>query len=170
MSNTRHVWTLLFATMLVLATSVAPARSQEAEQGKGGRRNKAIVGVWLGTTASGGKILQTMNADGTSHRSVQGEVSATSPLGSHTIQHGVWRHLGDRKFAVTYLDIFYDINTGQRIAMGTSNMLIALDADGDAASVRAHVRIVDSSGILLREINGTATLERIEVEKVEWPE
>src|SRR5688572_26485498 len=140
MSNKRIVWALLISTLLGIVATVAPAQSEpEDAQRRDGRWSTAIVGAWLGTTATGAKFLQTFNADGTFHRSIQGEISTTSPLGSHTLQHGVWRHLGGRRFGATFKDIFYDIHTARLIAIGTGRMTLTLEGRGDAMSAVANV-------------------------------
>ena len=180
MSNKRIVWTLLIATMPGIFTSVTPAQAGNREprtkqelvaeretqeaQPRGGRRSTAIVGAWLVTLSSGAKALHTFNADGTFNGSVQGEVSTSNPLGSHTLQHGVWRHLGGRRFALTFRDIFYDIQTGQLNASGTVSSVLTLDRDGDEMSAEARVQIVDPNGNVLVDRTGTASYQRIKFE------
>ena len=181
MSNKGIVWALLTATILAIFTTVTPAQAADADrvakeervaeqetqdaQHRGGPRSTAIVGAWLVTLSSGAKALHTFNADGTFNGSVQGEVSATSPLGSHTLQHGVWRHLGGRRFALTFRDIFYDIYTGQLKAFGTVSSLLTLEGDGDEMSAEARVQIVDPNGNVLVDRTGTASYQRIKLER-----
>ena len=183
MSHKRIVWTLLIAAMLVTFTGmtqaqvtnpepaaeqypVAEPETQEA-QGRGGRRSTAIVGAWLVTTANGSKVLHSYYADGTFIGSVQGEISTSNPLGSHTLQHGVWRHLGGRRFGVTYMDIFYDINTGQLKGFGKVRGLLTLAGNGDEMSSQVKVQISDPNGNVLVDRAGSASSKRI---KFEWPD
>jgi hypothetical protein len=181
MSNKRIVWALLIATMPGISTTVTPVQAANAQpvakqelvaeqetqdaQRRGGRRSTAIVGAWLVTLGGAAKALHTFNADGTFNGSVQGEVSTTSPLGSHTLQHGVWRHLGGRRFALTFRDIFYDIHTGQLNAFGKVSSVLTLDREGDEMSAEARVQIVDPNGNVLVDRAGTASYQRIKFER-----
>jgi hypothetical protein len=142
---------------------VAERETQDAQR-RSERRSTAIVGAWLVTLSSGAKALHTFNADGTFNGSVQGEISTTNSLGSHTLQHGVWRHLGGRRFALTFRDIFYDINTGQLNAFGNVSSLLTLDRNGDEMSAEATVQIVDPNGNVLVDRTGTASYQRIKLE------
>lgn len=183
MSHKRIVWTLLIAAMLVISATLAQAQSserpgEEAQEtqaaAQGGfldtlagilaRQKTAIVGAWLVTTATGGKVLHSFYADGTFIGSVQGEISTSSPLGSHTLQHGVWRHLDGRQFGVTYTDIFYDINTGQLKGFGKIRGLLTLADDGDEMSSQVKVQISDSNGNVLIDRAGSASYKRIKFE------
>ena len=156
MSKNRVVRALLIATLLVIVTMAAPARATNRDQ-----RSTAIVGAWLVTTGAGGKALHTYHADGTVNGSVQGEISNTSPLGSHTLQHGVWRHLGGRRFAATLMDVFYDINTGQLKGFGNVSTVLTISRDGDEMTAEARVHIVDPDGNVLVDRAGTASYQRI---------
>jgi hypothetical protein len=166
MSKNRIVRALAIATTFAILTMITPAQTVAAHDTEdahrsGGPRSTAIVGAWLVTTATGGKALHTYNADGTFNGSVQGEISTTSPLGSHTLQHGVWRHLGGRRFAATYMDIFYDINTGQLKGFGNVSVLLTISRDGDSMSAEARIHIVDPAGNTLVDRAGTASSQRI---------
>ena len=170
MSNNRIVRALPIATMLAIFTVVTPAQTVAAHdtqdaQRSGGPQSTAIVGAWLVTLGSGGKALHTFNADGTFNGSVQGEISTTSPLGSHTLQHGVWQHLGGRRFRSTYMDIFYDINTGQLKGFGHVSAVLTISRDGDEMSAEARVHIVDPVGNVLVDRAGTASYQRIKFEQ-----
>jgi len=165
MSNNRIARTLSICTMLAIFTMITPVQTvaahdtQEAQR-SGGPRSRAIVGAWLVTLGSGAKSLQTFNADGTLRSSVQGEISTTSPLGSHTLQQGVWQHLGGRRFRATYMDIFYDINTGQLKGFGRVSSVLTLSPDGDEMTAEARVVIVDPVGNVLVDRTGTASYQR----------
>ena len=132
--------------MIVFSASVARAQSGELpggnepqetfEHGKGGPR-QAIVGTWMGITSTGVQSLTTFGFGGTVIYSVPGEVR-TPPGLTHTSHHGVWRHLGGRRYGLTMWDIFYDQTTGQVLQYHQIRSELTLDSD-DEMSARAQV-------------------------------
>jgi hypothetical protein len=180
MSTTRILWTLLLTGTLALAATATQAQSiaqpgqsqelQPAGSDEDGRQGLpwGIVGTWLTTLAStGAKGLITFSADGTVIYSVQGEVSTAPNRPPHTSLHGVWRHLGGRKFGYTVWDVWYDANTGQLVQFGKLRAEATLSDDRDEASVRARLQFLDPQGVVLVDRTGTATLTRIPFEPLE---
>jgi hypothetical protein len=180
MSTTRILWTLLLTGTLALAAtgtqaqSIAqPGESQELQDARSddyGRQGRpwGIVGTWLSTLAStGSKGLITFSADGTVIYSVQGEVSTAPNRPPHTSLHGVWRHLGGRKFGYTVWDIWYDASTGQLVQFGKLRGEATLSDDRDEASVRARLQFLDPQGVVLVDRTGTASFVRIPFEPLD---
>jgi hypothetical protein len=180
MSTTRILWTLLLTGSLSLAAtrtqaqSIAqPGQSQElqnAGRDGDGRQGQpwGIVGTWLTTLAStGSKGLITFSADGNVIYSVQGEVSTDPNRPAHTSLHGVWRHLGGRKFGYTVWDVWYDANTNQLIQFGKLRGEVTLSKNRDEATVRARLQFFDPQGVVLVDRTGTATFARIPFEPLE---
>jgi len=155
------------------AQSIAkPGQSQELQHAgsdEDGRQGRpwGIVGSWFVTLASGSKGLITFSADGTVIYSVQGEVSTAPSRPAHTSLHGVWRHLGGRKFGYTVWDIWYDASTGQLVQFGRLRGEATLSDDRDEASVRARLQFLDPQGVVLMDRTGTASFVRIPFEPLE---
>jgi hypothetical protein len=139
---------------------------QEARGGHG-RRGTAIVGAWLATLASNGsKALITFNADGTLINSFQGEVSANPARPPHTSHHGVWRHLGGRRFGLTMWDIFYDINTNQLIQFTKLRVEVTLE-NSDEASGNVKIDFLNPQGEVVRSGSGSFSYKRIKYEPLD---
>ena len=162
-------WTPLLIAMMVFSASVARAQSgdlpdgnepQETfEHGKGGP-HQAIVGSWMGTTSTGLQSLTTFGFGGTVIYSVQGGVR-TPPGLTHTSHHGVWRHLGGRRYGVTMWDIFYDQTTGQVLQYTKIRSELTLDSD-DEMSGRAQVEVLNLQGQVVLSRSGTVASRRIQ--------
>jgi hypothetical protein len=128
-------------------------------------KKTAIVGSWLGTVGSGDRIVQTFNADGTAHNSVQSEVSTDPAHGVLTPLHGVWTHLGGRQFGATFMGIFYDINTGQLSGYLKVRLMLTLNEAGDEMSGNDQVEILDTNGnVVLPLPEGNTSYKRIKFE------
>lgn len=179
MSTTRILWTLLVTGTLALAAtgtqaqSIAqPGQSQERQDSTSDEHSKegqpwGIVGSWFGTTATGIRQLITFHADGTVLRSVQGEASIDPARPSHTPAHGIWRYLGNGRFGVTIWDLFYDANTALPLRYNRLRLEVTLGDDGDDASARAIVDIVDLQGVVVGSRTGSANFVRILFEPLE---
>ena len=178
-STTRILWTLLLTGALALAATgmqaqsiVPPDQSQERQDWRSDEHSKqgrprGIVGSWFGTTSTGLKQLFTFHADGTAFRSTPGEVSTAPARPPHTLTHGVWRYLGDRRFGVTMWDIFYDINTAQLIQYTKVRLEVTLGDDPNEASARAKLEFLDPQGVVLRTVTGTSSFVRMPFEPLE---
>ena len=146
--------------------------SQEAQPiGLGGlldifeRQKTAIVGSWLGTSSEGNRLIFTYNSDGTAHGSVQNGVSTNPELGVLTPAHGVWKHLGGRKFSATFMSINYDINTGAYLGMLKARLLLTLNEAGDQMSGTDKVEIFGPDGNLVFAVPpGNTSFTRIKFE------
>jgi hypothetical protein len=167
------VMTLALAATGTQAQSIGQAgQSQELQHAgsdEGGRQGRpwGIVGTWLVTLASGSKGLITFSADGNVIYSVQGEVSTAPTRPPHTSLHGVWRHLGGRRFGYTIWDIWYDANTAQLIQFGKLRGEATLSKDRDEANVTGRLQFFDPQGVVLVDRTGTATFARIPFEPLE---
>lgn len=129
------------------------------------QRQTAIVGVWLGTSAEGYKLLATYNADGTLHGSVQSEVSTNPEFGVLTPVHGVWKYVGGRTFSITALGVIYDINTGNLMGYLKVRALLRLNPAGDEISGTDHVQLLDPDGNVAQDFPpGNTPYKRIKFE------
>ncbi len=124
----------------------------------------AIVGSWLGTSSEGNKLISTYNSDGTTHGSVQTEVSTNPELGVLTPTHGVWKHLGGRQFGITVFGVLYDINTGAYMGMLKVRALLTLNEAGDQMTGTDKVEIFDPHGNLVFTASGSTPYKRIKFE------
>ena len=163
--------------VVMLGTAIEPrAQAQSRERpdgkkqhetfdhGKGGP-HQAIVGTWAATTGTGLQSLTTFGFGGTVINSVQGEVR-TPPGLTHTSHHGVWRHLGGRRYGVTLWDIFYDQTTGQVLQYTKIRSELTLDSD-DEMSGRAQLEFINPQGDVVLSRSGTVTYRRIQYEPLD---
>jgi len=180
MLSKRICWPVLLTAMLAVAaqatriqaieTTGENTEQQESKSDEHGRQGWpwGIVGTWLSTLAStGSKGLITFSADGTVIYSVQGEVSTAPNRPPHTSLHGVWRHLGGRKFGYTVWDVWYDASTGQLVQFGKLRGEATLSDDRHEASVRARLQLIDPQGVVLVDRTGTASFVRIPFEPLD---
>ena len=64
-------------------------------------------------------------------------------------------------------DIFYDIKTGQLLHYMRIRLEVTLDDDGDGASGRAILEVIDPHGVVLQSRTGAISFERIPFEPLE---
>ena len=167
-------WTPLLIAMIVFSARVAGAQPGELpagnepqatfDQGQGGP-HQAIVGTWKGTTATGLLQLTTFGFGGTVINSVPGEVR-TPPGLTHTSHHGVWRHLGGRRYGLTMWDIFYDQATGQVLQFTKIRSELTLVSD-DEMTARAQLDFINPQGEVVLSRSGTVAYRRIQVEPID---
>ena len=167
-------WTPLLIAMMVFSASVARAQSgdlpdgnepQETfEHGKGGP-HQAIVGTWMGINSNGLQSLTTFGFGGTVIYSVPGQVR-TPPGLTHTSHHGVWRHLGGRRYGLTMWDIFYDQTTNQVLQYTKIRSELTLDSD-DEMSARSQVEVLNLQGEVVLSRSATVTSHRIQYEPLD---
>ena len=149
------------------ASPVATEWQQEENfQAYGEQQKTAIVGSWLGTTGEGNKILQSSTSDGVAFSSVQGEVSTIPELGVLTPGHGVWKHLGGRRFALTVMGILYDINTGHLLGFLKAQPVLTINRAGDELSGTDKVEVLDPDGNVVFTATGETHYKRIKFESV----
>jgi hypothetical protein len=142
-----------------------PEREPVAELQTASQEKKtAVVGSWLGTTTEGNKLIVTYNSDGTTHGSVQTEVSTIPELGVLTPTHGVWKHLGGRQFGVTVMGVLYDINTGAYLGKVKVRNLLTLNEAGDQMSGTDKVEIINPDGTVISLPSGNTPYTRIKFE------
>ena len=142
-----------------------PERELPAEvQTESQEKKAAIVGSWLGTSGEGNKLISTYNSDGTTHGSVQSEVSTIPELGVLTPTHGVWKYLGGRQFGVTVYGVLYDINTGAYSGMAKVRVLLTLNEAGDQMSGTDKVEIINPDGSVISLPSGNTPYTRIKFE------
>jgi hypothetical protein len=167
-------WVPLLIAIIVFSASVARAQSGERpdgnkqqetfERGKRGRP-QAIVGTWAGTTSTGLKQLTTFGFGGTVINSVPGEVR-TPPGLTHTSHHGVWRHLGGRRYGLTMWDIFYDQTTGEVLQYTRIRSVLRLDSH-DEMSARAQLEFINPHGEVVLSRSATVAYRRIQYEPLD---
>jgi hypothetical protein len=68
---------------------------------------------------------------------------------------------------VTIWDLFYDVNTAQPLRYNRLRLEVTLGADGDEASARAIVEIIDLQGVVVGSRTGSASFVRIPFEPLE---
>ena len=173
----RNTKTALALCVVMLGTAIEPrARAQSGERpdgntqqetfehGKGGP-HQAIVGTWMGITSTGVQSLTTFGFGGTVIYSVQGGVR-TPPGLTHTSHHGVWRHLGGRRYGVTMWDIFYDQTTGQVLQYTKIRSELTLDSD-DEMSGLGQVDVLNLQGEVVLSRSAGVTFRRIQYEPLD---
>ena len=119
----------------------------------------------MGTTSTGLQSLTTFGFGGTVIYSVPGQVR-TPPGLTHTSHHGVWRHLGGRRYGVTMWDIFYDQTTGQVLQYTKIRSELTLDSD-DEMSGRGQVDVLNLQGEVVLSRSATVTYRRIQYEPLD---
>jgi hypothetical protein len=98
---------------------------------------------------------------------VPGEVGVDPARPPHTAAHGVWRYLGKGRFGVTIWDIFYDVNTGQMLHYMRIRLEVTLGDNGDEASARAILDVIDLQGVVTSSRAGALSLARIPFEPLD---
>jgi hypothetical protein len=167
-------WIPLLVAMIVFSATVARAQSGERpdgnkqqetfEHGKGDP-HQAIVGTWMGITSTGVQQLTTFGFGGTVINSVPGQVR-TPPGLTHTSHHGVWRHLGGRRFGLTMWDIFYDQTTGQVLQYTKIRSELTLDSDDEMSAI-AQAEVINLRGEVVVSRSATVTYSRIQYEPLD---
>lgn len=168
-------WTPLLIVTIVFSAGIAQAQSAERPDGieqqeifehaKGGP-HQAIVGTWAGTTATGLKSLTTFGFGGTVINSVQGEVTTNPTRMTHTSHHGVWVHLGGRRYGVTWWDIFYDLTTGQVLQYTKVRLELTLD-NRNEMTARVQLDFLNLQGEVVQSRTGAAAYKRIQYEPLD---
>ena len=75
--------------------------------------------------------------------------------------------LAKGRFGVTIWDLFYDVNTAQPLRYNRLRLEVTLGDDGDHASARAIVDIVDLQGVVVESRRGSANFVHIPFEPLE---
>ena len=119
----------------------------------------------MGITSTGVQSLTTFGFGGTVINSVPGEVR-TPPGLTHTSLHGVWRHLGGRRYGVTMWDIFYDQTTAQVLQFTKIRSELTLHSD-DEMSARAQAEVLNPQGEVVMSRSATVTYRRIQYEPLD---
>jgi len=155
----------VFVMSSVLAV-VTPATQamQAAEHREVAQNQRSIVGSWMGMNETGERWLTSFTSDGIVLNSLQSEVSSTRPIGVLTPAHGVWARLDDRRFAITEVAVFYDIQTGEFRAAGKLHGVLTLDRGGAALSGDLTADAFGPDGSLVFTLTHTLRFTRIEVE------
>ena len=99
-------------TMFLVTLGTAGTAAAQAPNPKG------LVGSWVETVTFPAEVgrpplesLSTFHADGTMTCSDQGAVTTVGEMpGVFTSCHGVWRHLHDRTFAYTSMELISDLS------------------------------------------------------------
>jgi len=163
----KGMFRVLLMSGAIAVFTIATQPMQAAEQGGVEQDQKSIVGSWMGINETGERWLPSFTSDGIALNSVQSEVSVTRPIGVLTPAHGVWAHLGGRRFAITEIAVFYDVKTGELLAEGKLRGVFTLDKDGDGLSGTATVDALGPDGSLLVTLTHTLRFTRIKVEAVD---
>lgn len=120
---------------------------------------KDIVGSWLLTITPGGapqfNALGTFGVDGTFTGVNQGDICCGS---NSSGDHGAWKKMRDREFALTFLQLVYDPNTGALTGMYKVEGTIQLGTPGWHGTYTLYV--YDAQGNLTGSDTGTFTAVR----------
>ena len=149
---------------LIVVFATATQATQAAEQGGVEQQQRSIVGSWMGVNETGERWLTSFTSDGIVLNSLQSEVSSTRPIGVLTPAHGVWARLDDRRFAITEVAIFYDIQTGAFQAAGKLHGVLTLNKAGTKLSGDLTADAFGPDGSLVFTLTHALRFTRIEVE------
>jgi len=133
------------------------------------RQRKAIAGSWFITLGCGCKFLFSFTSDGIFSEVGQGDIQPVgSPIPSATAGYGTWMHNGGRQFAVTFLIIGYDIQSGEFKGTLKVRINLTLNEAGDQLSGVDKADIFDPDGHLVDSFTtGTMHGARIKVEPLD---
>jgi hypothetical protein len=133
---------------------------------------RSLVGSWLETvtfppdTRPPTKALSTFHEDGTITISDQGSVTTSGPMqGVFTAGHGVWKHIGGRRFAYTQLELISDL-TGNLVGYLKVRGILIVSKSGNAWAdgSKSFAEILDTDGNVLFSVWVTNTAQRIQLE------
>jgi hypothetical protein len=148
----RLVRALLLTGVFAILTSVLQAQpfgaplQQSSKDDQGNESNRsAIVGSWLGTVGETAAIA-SFTDDGVFSSSVQTEVGGFGEVA--TPSHGIWVHLGGRRFGITTFLVRYDLVTGEYLGFIKVRARLVLDKAGDQLNGMDKVELFDATGAL----------------------
>lgn len=160
---------------ITLAVAVSQAQAQEIEVRKSQdtdkwldaveRQKKAIVGSWLVNVETPGfpalKILLTFTEDGCVIGTAQGDVAASRAL---SVAQGSWVHQGGLTFASTFIQVSYEIQTGNLRGLVKFRLTHTLDSAWNEWSGPYKFDFINPAGTVLFSAGGTTQAQRIKVE------
>jgi hypothetical protein len=132
----------------------------------------SLVGSWLETVTfppdirPPAKALSTFHADGTITISDQGSVTTSGPMqGVFTAGHGVWKHIGGRRYAYTQLELISDL-TGNLVGYLKVRGILIVSRSGNKwdDGSKSFAEILDTDGHVLFSVWVTNTAQRIHLE------
>jgi hypothetical protein len=127
-------------------------------------KKMAIVGSWLTPLGIGIRVVNSFTSDGIALGSGQADVSLMPELPTLTPQHGVWKYLGGRQFAVARVAVQYDVPTGEYRGLIRIQVSLTVSDTGDEFSGTSTVKIYDADGNLVDTLSFPIQGERIKVE------
>jgi hypothetical protein len=156
----------LFMSAATAAIAVAAARAT----GEAHPDNRGIVGSWFGVItatnppAGQGNNLFSFSGDGTLVESRRYFVSPT-PFGNllETTGHGAWRRTGRHTFEAVNRILIQNADTSVPIGVDEVRLSLRLSDDDRTLSGTWVARIMDSSIVVLFELAGDYSAERISV-------
>jgi len=155
----------VFVMSSVIAVVTPATKTMQAAEHRDVEQNqRSIVGSWMGVNETGERWLSSFTSDGIALNSVQSEVSSTRQPGVLTPAHGVWARLDDRRFAITEVAIFYDIQTGAFQAAGKLHGVLTLNKAGTKLSGDLTADAFGPDGSLVFTLTHALRFTRIEVE------
>ena len=167
----RKVFLALFIAAIMTMASLAQSNKNQIQEGQAPIITKvdnavSPTGSWIGvvTNTQGGpppfRVLMNFTADGGFTGSGDGDNSVGSP------QYGVWERIGgrnSRKFAVTFLQLFYAPDSSSR-GSAKIRQTVILNSSGTEWQGPFKVEIFAPDGTLVFSGGGTATATRIRSE------
>lgn len=154
---------------IALTASFVFAGAGRAEAGDATPNKKALVGSWLETVTfppEAGrpplKSLGTFHDDGTMQCSDQGSVTLAEPA-IFTSCHGAWKHLENRTFAYTSVELISDLS-GNLVGYLKVRGVYTVSDSGNEYAGTSFAEISDPDGVVLFSIGVTNAGRRIVVE------
>ena len=167
--NYRRASAAAVIAAIALTASFVIAGAGRAEAGDASPNKKALVGSWLETVTfppEAGrpplKSLGTFHDDGTFQCSDQGSVTLDQPA-IFTSCHGAWKHLEQRTFAYTSVELISDLS-GNLVGYLKVSGVYTVAASGNEYDGTSFAEISDPDGNLLFSVGVTNAGKRIVVE------
>ena len=162
----------LASLMVAFLTMLFTAVERNIATADDDSRRQALAGSWLETVTFPPdirppiKALSTFHEDGTITISDQGSVTTSGPMqGVNTAGHGVWKHIGGRRFAYTQLELISDL-TGNLVGYLKVRGILIVSKSGNewADGSKSFAEVLDTEGNVLFSVWVTNTARRIQLE------
>ena len=173
MLNATHISRRASAAAIIatiaLTASFVFAGAGRAEAGDPTPNKKALVGSWIETVTfppEAGrpplKSLGTFHDDGTMQCSDQGSVTLDPPT-IFTSCHGAWKHLENRTFAYTSVELISDLS-GNLVGYLKVRGIFTVSQSGNEYNGNSYAEILDTDGNVLFSVDVINAGQRIKVE------
>jgi hypothetical protein len=151
---------IALATMVAGGSAVTPVGSASNEHSSGNQLTGTwIVNVDLPAPQTDVTSLQLYTDDGAFMESGNDSM-ARSP------QYGSWERIGGRVYAASGTFFRFNAQTGAQIGSTKINRTIQLSSDGQSFTVVSRATFLDLSGNVVASFPGSATGERMPIERL----